>query len=577
MDVGCCQAEVGKLIRDKAEELNDVGAALAFVHHHVLDKLQTSESVPPVPDVFPPCALQRVSGQLCRCRGMIQEVEPNLSLYRASSLDFFGGTEDENTTMLEATLLYVIPVPGNSYFYDAPPEGQSEERAAASNLPAPGHTSGDRKRRERPDRQLQNSDVERDSKQPRQEPASRCGEVPQSMLNVPLYQKLNLPHPPLSGLLHTACVVTVIQHSAVDGNRLQLNDVVDFFGFLDDDLAATGSQSLDPADEFGAFASWHAEQLPPSLLSRMTCISWRHVFFAPMRPLASHYFESKRSLVVLYLANTICQGDALLAEYVLLHLCARVITHERATPIGDIPLRVEAQTIDPEAWSSFMRSIAPVGEVLFAASQLSSVDLRIAPRQDHMTNVLRTGALQLANGTHVTLDCQAVSKASSALHDALFTVIHKQVLPLQYPYQVHELPIDLSFLALSTVRLSEEIDALQLATSVRWLPELPMAATHAANISAKDVRDYLSHVRCVRRGFDCEGTSQARRLADKLVDFSKSEPAWNNHDPFIHNNSFSMAAALMRACAASFGRERISDDDVEHVLRLEKDRVARCC
>ncbi|ESL06527.1 hypothetical protein TRSC58_05798 [Trypanosoma rangeli SC58] len=551
MDIECCKAEIGKLIREKTEELNDIGAALAFVHHHVLSKLQISESVPPVPDVFPPCVMQRVSGQLCRCRGMIQEVEPNLSLYRASTSDFFAGGEGENTAMLEATLLYIIPVPGNSYFYHVPPEALSEERAATSNLSAVGHCSADRKRRERPDVQLHSSDVERDPKQPRQEQReSQCDGVSQSRLNMPLYQKLNLPHPPLSGLLHTACVVTVIQHSAVDGERLQLNDVVDFFGFMDDDSAAMDVYISDPADEFGAFASWHADQLSPSLLSRMTCISWRHVFVAPARPLPTHFFGTRRSQVMLYLTNTICQGDTLLAEYLLLHLCARVITHERATPIGDIPLRVEARAIDPQVWSSFTRNIAPVGEVLLDASQLSNADLRIAPRQDHTANVLRTGALQLANGTHVTLDCQAITKANSALHDVLFTVLHKQVLPLEYPYQVHELPIDLSFLALSTVSLSEEIEALQLAITVRWLPELPTAATYTTNLRAEEVRDYFSHVRCIRREFDGEATSQARRLADKLVDFSKSEPAWNNRDPFIHNNSFSMAAALMRACAA---------------------------
>ncbi|EKG06500.1 hypothetical protein TCSYLVIO_002389, partial [Trypanosoma cruzi] len=578
MEFSCCQAEIGKLIREKTEELNDIGAALSFVHHHVLSMVHKSEPGLSMPDVFPSCTLQSASGKLCRCRGMIQEVEPNISFYRASRSDFFGAAEEENMALLEATLLYVIPVPGNSHFYRVPQETMSEERAAMYNVPAVGQVFGDRKRRERSDGPLQGSALEREMKQFRQEVVFQSDGASQPMRQLSLYQKLNLPHPPLSGFLHTACVVTVIQHPAVERDRLRINDVVDFFGFLDEDSAMTGDRMATfPLDEFGAFASWHAEQISPSLLSRMTCISWKEVFSTPIRPVLTNFFETKRPLVLLYLTNTICQGDALLAEYILLHLSARVITHESATPVGDIPLRVEAQAIDPEVWSSFMRSISPVGEVLLDASLLSSVDLRIVPRQDHMANVLRTGVLQLANGTHVTLDCQAVSKASNALHEALFAVMHKQVLPLEYPYQLHELPIDLSFLALSTARISEEMELLRLAVSVRWQPELPMAAMDLTNLSAEDVQDYFSHVRCVCRRFVSEDNSQAHRLAEKLVCFSQSEPSWNNHDPFIHNNSFSMAAALMRACAASFGRETISDGDIDHILFLERDRVARRC
>ncbi|KEG12228.1 E2F target protein 1 [Trypanosoma grayi] len=591
MDLAFSQTEVGNLIREKSSELGGVGAALAYVHNHLRDVMLGTVPAVPLHDVFPLSPLRRLPGKLCRCRGMIQEVEPNITLYRASCADFFGTVSGDDAAMLEATLFYVIPVPGNAHFYDAQHEGAADdERTAFSEQMALRHASMGRKRRYRPDddqqQQQQQSQhdeneggvTERGTRQRREDavvPQSR--DDPQPVLGVPLHQQLNLPHPPVSAALHTACIVTVIQHSNADKERLQLNDVVDFFGFLDDPPASLSTHDTGEFDELEGFGAWHAEELPSGLLSRMTCMSWRHVYSAPERPLLPVFFESRRPLVVQYMTHTICEGDALLAEYILLHLCSRVVTHESATPIGDVPLRVEGQDLNPGAWSAYLRDVVPVGEVLLDGTQLLDTTRRITPQQDQVTNVLRTGMLQLANGTHVTLDCSAVAKSTSTLQDALFVVIHKEMLPLEYPYQMYEVPIDLSFLALSSATMEEEVELLRFAVSLRWTPELPVDAAPSNGLTTDDVRDYLAQVRCVRRRFEKDNPSRALGLADRLVSFGRSEPRWNNHDPFLHNNSFSMTAALIRACAASFGREVISDDDVEHVLSLERRRMARQC
>ncbi|ORC87676.1 E2F target protein 1 [Trypanosoma theileri] len=605
MDRVGSEAAMGELLREKSDEFNDVAAALRFVHERLPQILQH-----PPPDIFPipTPTLTNTSNSsnsingggssnsnnnstrtgltgLRRCRGMLQEVEPVVSLYRASPTDFFGDTHTDDVALLEATRYYVIPVPGNAHFYN---QQDGEEDRAATHQPhvEMEFASIDRKRRGRspegksfddhnPPLEQQDTTVERDTRIRREETLSHEKNEHNLEVSVPLYQQLNLPHPPLSTTLHTACIVTVIHHGGFEREQLKLNDVVDFFGFIEDNSNSSCVNDTAELDEFEIFGTWHAENLPPALLSRMICMSWRHVYTTPERPILSPYFENKRPFVVQYFANTICQGDVLLAEYILLHLCARVITRESATPIGDVPLRVEGDGINPEQWSMWMRSVAPVGEVLLGEKQLLNSKTRIAPKQDHNVNVLRSGILQLANGTHVTLDCHVISKASNVVHEGIFAVMHRQVLPLEYPYQTHELPIDLNFLALSTNRAENDIEFLRLAVSVRWQPETLMDAATSPALKPDEVREYLAQVRCVCRRFDTGDVCKSRRLADRLVSFAEQEPRWNNRDSFIHNNSFSMAAALMRSCAASFGRELINDEDVEHVLSLERQRVAR--
>ncbi|KAH9598618.1 Mini-chromosome maintenance complex-binding protein [Trypanosoma melophagium] len=611
MDRVGSETAMRELLREKSDEFGDVAAALRFVHELLPEILQR-----PPPDIFPtptPTLNNTSNGSnnntsggssssssnnnngnitstgftgLRRCRGMLQEVEPAVSLYRASPTDFFGVQHTDDVTLLEATRYYVIPVPGNAHFYNQQ-DGEAEDRAATYQQQVEVEIASiDRKRRGRspegrlcdnPNQPLEKQDIpiERGTRIRREETSSHEGNEHNLEVGIPLYQQLNLPHPPLSTTLHTACIVTVIHHSGSEREQLKLNDVVDFFGFVEDNSNSFCMHSTTEMDEFENFGTWHAEVLPPALLSRMICMSWRHVYSTPERPIVPPYFENKRPFVVQYFSNTICQGDVLLAEYILLHLCARVITHESATPIGDVPLRVEGDSINPEQWSMWMRTVVPVGEVLLGEKQLLNSKIRIAPKQDHNANILRTGMLQLANGTHVTLDCHAISKATNAVHEGIFAVMHRQVLPLEYPYQTHDLPIDLNFLALSTNPAENDVGFLRLAVSVRWQPENLMDAATTSALKPDEVREYLGQVRCVCRRFDTGDVCNSRRLADRLVSFAEQEPRWNNRDSFIHNNSFSMAASLMRACAASFGRELINDKDVEHVLSLERRRVAR--
>ncbi|KAH8610192.1 putative Mini chromosome maintenance replisome factor [Trypanosoma vivax] len=590
MDIAYSKSMVSALIRDKSAELGSIEAALSYVRACLQTSIAGSSHNGHIHNVFPRGAARGRGEQLCRCRGMIQEMEPNVSLYNASCEDFFGSAMGGDSVMLEAVVLYVIPVPGNAHFYSVPSNGvENQSNAAGGENPlqhvpsASFDITNDRKTRKRTQCGGREDDgvcagngfdCERNPKQWRHEGG---GEI-KVAVDAPLYQQLNLPHPPMSADLHTACIVTVIQHESAGTGRLKLNDLVDFYGFATDSVeTAIGTDAVQmEVDEFEDFGTWHANGLPASFVMHMTCLSWQHVYSEVDRPLSPDYYGGTRAMALQALRSTLCQGDALLAEYVLLHLCARVVAHEGGTPIGDIPLRVEGDIMNPEVWSSYMRDVAPVGEVLLGATQLSDPSLRLTPRQDHNCNMLRTGILQLANGTHITLDSRAVASACAAVQDALFAAVQKQVLLLEYPYQAHELPVDLGFLALSTAHISEEISFLQLAVSVRWMPELPLDAAAPTDLVAQDVRDYLVNVRCVPRRFDSENSSAVARLSERMLSFSRSVPRWNNHDSFIHNNSFAMAAALMRAHAASYGRPFIADEDVEHVLHLESQRVARC-
>nr|CCD12373.1 unnamed protein product [Trypanosoma congolense IL3000] len=593
--------EVGALIRQKGAELGGTLAALSYVHNYFRSVFSKEEVLGLLYNVFPMGDVQNSAGRMCRCRGMIQEMDPNITLYRASSVNFFIHEATDECEMLEAVQLYVIPVPGNVHFYDTDnpsyEEGMRGQGAAAcvsceGQIPTCSVASNQnrivsRKRRERTPPGVPGQGEGRDNEGMSegrcvrlrcQEGDKLCDGTPSgTTASMPLYQQLNLPHPPLRGTLHTACIVTVIFSSNDQKEQIRLNDVVDFYGFIDESsLVSSSAMECTEVDEFECFGAWHSEQLPPGVLPRMTCLSWQNVYAEPVHPLNCSYFETRRPLVLQYLKEVVCAGDCLLAEYLLLHLCARVTTHEGGVPIGDLPLRVEGDIIDLAAWSSHIRNVSPVAEVLLDSSKLLDSSLSITSRQDGSTNILKAGILQLANGSHVTLDSRAVDSAGDAVQDALFAAIHKQVLLLEYPYQTHEIPVDLNFLVLSTSRVADEISFLRLAVSVPWIPELATEAAILNRINADDVRDYFAQVRRVHRRFEQEEHGMASRLSDRLLAFSHSEPHWNNRDPFIHNNSFAMAATMMRAHAASLGREIISDANVDFVLNLEHQRVRRC-
>lgn len=620
------EKEVEALIRERSAATGSLSDALQHVHDLLLSPEQRGAAV----DVFPSAKLAGAVGRLCRCRGMIQEVQPEIHLLCASPQHFFSPTptsqhSDEDVQYLDAVSLYVIPVPGNDHFYALDEEASATEAAHASSSPSVQQPPTERKRRDRgedgcatPMETTGVAAVCRDTK------LRRVAEGAQGEASVsaaadalaPNGPSLNFPHPALHPQLQTACIVTVPLPSPPPGsadrrrNPFRINDVVDFFGyqhFPDDQLA------VNEEDDFAHFSAWNASELSKGLVSRLLCMAHSPVSSVHQQhsvpvsgekvteTMATVCVAQQRTVALRYLAAHITQGDELAAEYLLLHLCAKVTVHSDALPVGDLPLLITGQHINAEAWSRELRRVSPVAELLVKEDTLrSATPHRLTPRYHNELNYLQSGLLQVANGSHVTVDCTALGTRDAAWHEAMFALVHKQVLLLDYPYQTLELPVDVSVLALHSDDATTAASLhpiFHFALRVRWQPtqtgtELAVTgsatmtatgnacterdAAHSLNDDAAAVRQYLAAVRRLSTGPAAavdDGVFSA--ASDALLEMTRELPGWNNRDPLLHNSSFSAATALMRAHAASWGRPCFGVEDTAAVKRLETARVAR--
>lgn len=588
------QQDMEVLLRERSAQTGSIADAVSYAGVLLQSPEQRSAAV----DVFPATRLAGALGKLCRCRGMIQEVQPELHLFCASRQHFFTHgshsdatprEEEEDVVYMDAVSLYVIPVPGNTHFYDTDAPQRASGAAHATCSPTL------RKRVERDAPALaptpEGASVlseERLHKPPRRamDGSTGCTAAADAVPGASRATgpSLNLPHTAAHQDLHAACVITVLlgTENGARRNPFRVNDVVDFYGYqhFPQDQLEVGE-----SDDLARFSAWNATELSRGLVSRLRCLSYAPLSTLPVRhriggsALATAGIAESRAAAVAHLRRTVTGDDALVAEYLLLHLCSRVHSHSASTPVGDLPLRISGTGVCPAAWSSQLRDVVPVAEVLLSGEVLrQSPQVRLTPAYHNELNYLQTGLLQVANGTHLTVDCASLIPLDDAWYEGLFAVVHKQQLPLEYPYHTLELPVDVAVLALDSSSTTDAVHPLfQFALHVRWAGAAPAAEATAeedGTRTAAAVREYLDAVRCLEATVP-EDESISEVASRALVAMAAEMPGWNNRDPLLHNNTFSAATALMRAHAASHGRSCFAAEDVAAVYDLERARMAR--
>lgn len=568
------QRDIGRLIGERTAELGSVEQGLASARREILCR---QERLTDCIDIFPAGNSHKAYGMLCRCRGMIQEINPEAGLFPVSRSNFFGAALEDHEGLLDAVLLYVIPVPGNTHFYCLTELETKASPAGPADAPLTQNTTGHRKRSHEVELPSPTPEDQRQYS-PRNESYSQShapvaeGRAGKDTVGSPAREYLNLPYPPADSRLNTACIVIIPTEDASRlRSELTINDIIDFYGFLElPDLA----QPVDPEDEFSAFGMWHAFGLSTALVPRLICVAYERVRVPLAYSPADASLQTARERSTHYLRDTICAGDSLAAEYLLLHLCAKVGAHNAMTPVGDLPLLIRSPQLVAWQWSEGIAQIAPVAEIYLDAAVLSS-GRSLMPR--HNTDYLCTGALQVGNGTHFTVNCDGIDgvlESDSKRDEELFSAIHKQTLMVDYTFLNVDLPVDLSFLAVSTSEGAVH-GLFNFATHVIWRPESLACPPPCGDRSeSKAVREFIDVVRSITPAFkNAEGLQD--KLTNALGTLSDHYHWWNNNDSVIHNHSFSAAMALMRVYAATRGRSDIQESDIANIVRLESERAAR--
>ncbi|KAG0600553.1 hypothetical protein M758_11G042700 [Ceratodon purpureus] len=471
---------------------------------------------------------------LVRFRGMVQDmfdVEYYIGAYKDQGVwhtskymdtaDVPSGPEAE-PQMWDRRLFYCVPIPGENSWVKEPHSTRTSTAPSTSTM-----SQGEKRRRESSNEEESEameadappSDDGGDNKRLRGDDAVSTSQgvssaAPDLDLNIPLTSS--------EGKKLVPCLVKVYDGQDAD---LKLNDVVEVFGVLtfDPELSAASFHQNgvvnDDMDVVGsAFLDDNVSlRLPASKVPRLQCITLRKIsssdFTSQIPEVAPTVlpldFAQTRQSLLNYLTFSL-GGDTLAAEYLLLHLLSQVHARVDSMALGKLSLNLTGCNPGSEGAPSPMAvAAANVISKLIPRSHLMPLSLEtlnkapIAPRKDYETNRLVTGAIQLADGTHLTLDETALQAGTLGTIGVQNLEVLKHLLQWQkveYDFQYYkmEMPADVPVLVLSQGK------SRILPTDV-VLPLNPTASRGPVNITDSDLiswRHYIVKARAMDHSLD---------------------------------------------------------------------------
>lgn len=328
-----------------------------------------------------------------------------------SGIDF----DSERTLTAERQTFYCVPVPGENHWVKDCYAASGQARV----LPSTSYTPVRQKRSyEEDDMDTQHTDSQRqtehsgngDCKRQETEAPSR-----QTPTTAPL--DLNFPLPGERG---PACLVKVYE----DWDQFKVNDMLEVYGVLSVSPAlsalAQEQESRDVLDAWESMETAEEQRVhcpPASLVPRLHVLHVQPLRHNnPLLPPAAledsgfltsvlSEFPSIRSELVSYLSHVLL-GDALAAEFLLLHLISTVYARRDVLPLGKFSLNLSGC---PSA-CSFTERLYQVLQQLVPSSHYLAMtlqnmnELRLVPQKDYTANRLLSGALQLSRNTSLLLD-----------------------------------------------------------------------------------------------------------------------------------------------------------------------------
>lgn len=168
-----------------------------------------------------------------------------------------------------------------------------------------------------------------------------------------------------------------------------------------------------------------------------------------------------REMLIHYIAESLL-GDTVGAEYLVLCLLSRVYTRVNdSSPLGNISINLQlgwnVSKADSDAFILSMNDRIKEVVPLFSELQVAVQDLNfrdLIPHKDYTTDSLLTGALQLPNGTTLTLNETLLSTGKLDEKgyknvNAVQSLISKMQLPYDFQYFSLDFPQDISIISVS--------------------------------------------------------------------------------------------------------------------------------
>ncbi|KAI3470949.1 hypothetical protein Pfo_027612 [Paulownia fortunei] len=367
------------------------------------------------------------------------------------------------------------------------------------------------------------------------------------------------------------CVVKIYDSPESD---LKLNDVFEFVGIFtfDPDLTVDRDDNDELTDNFCEDALVY---LPPTKVPRLHCVVHRKLgvidfLSSPqLEQLTTCAIKEVREALLGHL-TTVLGNDRVAAQYMLLHLLSRV--HARVDSIAVGKLSLNLTCFNKESASVFgnhlklaIENLLPLTEYLpLTVDYLNTVSL--APKKDYSTNRLVSGFLQLAEGSHLTIDetpLRTGTLNSMGVENAriLKNMMESQKVEYDFTYYKMEMAADVQLLILSEGKSN-------ILPADLVLPFHPSSVDSALGVDGETLkawRWYLATMKSLPHSIEPE---MQLAVEDDLV-------AARQADRSLGSQEFSRWLTMGRLMSVSFGETCLSLEHWQMVKDLERVRKER--
>ncbi|XP_034040534.1 mini-chromosome maintenance complex-binding protein [Thalassophryne amazonica] len=329
-----------------------------------------------------------------------------------------------STVTAERQTFYCVPVPGENAWVKESYASCSQARVVPSTSYAPSRHKRSYEEDEDMDTQPQK---QRDTHTGALSSAEQHGdckrqetEAPTGQMTAASHLDLNFPLPGEKG---PSCLIKVYE----EGDSFKLNDALEVYGILSvstafsalaDEKEASSSSLLEPAECMETVEEQRVHSPPASLVPRLHMIYAKPLLHNnPLlaaatvdhsgvpESLTPREMASVREELLTYLTHVLL-GDALAAEYLILHLISSVYARRDVLPLGKFTLNLSGCP----GVSSYTERLYQIIQQLVPSSCYLSMSLqnmnqlRLVPKKDYAANRLLSGVLQLSRNTSLFLD-----------------------------------------------------------------------------------------------------------------------------------------------------------------------------
>ncbi|XP_074532761.1 mini-chromosome maintenance complex-binding protein [Halichoeres trimaculatus] len=502
-----------------------------------------------------------------------------------------------NIVTAERQTFYCVPIPGESPWVKDCYASLSQVKVT----PSTSYTPTRQKRSYEEDVDMNTSQKELF---PGQIPTEQHGsgdfkrqetEVPSSQ--TPCVSQLDLNFP-LQGEKGPSCLVKVYE----DWDSFKLNETVEVYGILSvspalsalADKSAASSSLLDPTECIESIEEQKVHSPPASLVPRL------HMLYAkklssnnPLLPSAALEDDTSRAetlssslseMAVIkaelhtYLTQVLL-GDALAAEYLILHIISSVYTRRDVLPLGKFTLNLSG--CPPS--SSYTEHVYRIIQQLVPSSYYLPMSLqnmnqmRMVPKKDYVGNRLLSGVLQLAKNTVLFLDETKLEQGqldTTGVRNvtALGNVISWQKVEYDFNYHQMEFPCNINVLITSEgrsllpsdchIHLQSQVNPAQVEEYLSSI-HLPLNAASQLN----KFRIYLTVAQLLDYSISDD---VVKSLENDFVEMRRDDPQ------SMSAEDFHRMLVVARLLSLSLGQTSLSRDSwlrVKHIESLRRSRM----